>query len=264
MKALLTLLQGRCPAPERWAILALCCLGLQLQAQDGPLGVTYDLYLNQTPPMHSVAELRYANGVSDFHWNDGRGESEMRPGDFGAVEISLRDADPIGTVNRADFSADSLYTRGSLFNEPYLLREALPRLGWKLEGDTKMLGGLTVYRATATFRGRLYTAWYYPDIPLPIGPWKLQGLPGIILEAYDAEAFFHAVFQAVGPASEVPAAGTAAFGPARGIDLDGFRELQAEMTAELIRRIRSKLPRGAQLTVDETYADFLERSFEQP
>ena len=114
------------------------------------------------------------------------------------------------------------------------------------------------------FRGRLYTAWYYPDIPLPIGPWKLQGLPGIILEAYDAEAFFHAVFQAVGPASEVPAAGTAAFGPARGIDLDGFRELQAEMTAELIRRIRSKLPRGAQLTVDETYADFLERSFEQP
>jgi hypothetical protein len=48
------------------------------------------------------------------------------------------------------------------------------------------------------------------------------------------------------------------------MDLDGFRELQQEMTGELIRRIRSKLPRGAQMTVDETYADFLERSFEHP
>ena len=252
------------PAPWGWAILALCWAGQQARAQEGALRVSYDLYLNQTPPMHSVAELRYAKGISDFYWNDARGGSQVKSDDFGSVKISLRDADPIGSVNRTDFRADSLYTRGSLFNEPYLLQESLPRLEWKLEGETRELGGLKVYKATADFRGRLYTAWYHPDIPLPIGPWKLQGLPGVILEAYDAEAFFHAVFKSLGSIAEAPVAAMAAFGPARAIDLDGFRELQQTMTGELIRRIRAKLPRGAQMTVDATYADFLERSFEYP
>lgn len=251
------------PNPRGWATLALCWAGLHAQAQEG-LRVTYDLYLNQTPPMHSVAELWYSGGVSTFYWNDTGGESQVRSDDFGSVKISLRDADPIGSVNRADFRADSLYTRGSLFHEAYLLGEALPRLRWELENESRELGGLTAYKATTAFRGRQYTAWYYPDIPLPIGPWKLQGLPGVILEAHDAEGFFRAVFQSLGPTTEMPETGMAAFGPARAIDLEGFRALQQEMTAEFIRRIRSKLPRGAQMTVDETYADFLERSFEHP
>jgi hypothetical protein len=41
------------------------------------------------------------------------------------------------------------------------------------------------------FRGRNYIAWYSPDIPKPYGPWKLFGLPGMILEARDKERKFH-------------------------------------------------------------------------
>lgn len=39
--------------------------------------------------------------------------------------------------------------------------------------------------ATAEFRGRTWIAFFAPDIPIPEGPWKLCGLPGIILKAYD-------------------------------------------------------------------------------
>lgn len=258
------MLTGRRPALLGGAVLAFCWLGLHARAQEAPLRVTYKLYLNQTPPMHSLAELWYFDGVSTFHWNDTRGGSQVQSDDSGSVKISLRDADPIGSINRVDFRADSLYTRGSLFNEPYLLREVLPRLDWELADETRIVGGLKAYKATTAFRGRTYTAWYHPDLPLPVGPWKLQGLPGVILEAYDAEAFFHAVFTSLGHTAEIPDTGPDAFGPVRAIDLEGFRELQQEMTGELIRRIRSKLPRGAQMMVDETYADFLERSFEHP
>ena len=64
-------------------------------------------------------------------------------------------------------------------------------------GDsTREVLGYTCQQATADFRGRRWTAWFATDIPISDGPWKLGGLPGLILKAYD-EGQQH-VFTAVG------------------------------------------------------------------
>jgi len=78
-----------------------------------------------------------------------------------------------------------------LFNN-YLITDALPAIDWKISGDTATFGGLHCQKATAHFKGRDYTAWFSPDLPLHIGPWKLNGLPGVIVEAYDTrkEVYF--------------------------------------------------------------------------
>lgn len=58
---------------------------------------------------------------------------------------------------------------------------------WDIKDETKMIGIYKVQKAMAHFRGRDYTAWFTSQIPLPYGPWKLVGLPGLILEAYDTD-----------------------------------------------------------------------------
>ena len=75
----------------------------------------------------------------------------------------------------------------SLIINTYLIEDALPVIDWKISGDTASFGGLHCQKATAHFKGRDYIAWFCPDMPFHAGPWKLNGLPGVILDAYDAK-----------------------------------------------------------------------------
>jgi GLPGLI family protein len=69
----------------------------------------------------------------------------------------------------------------------YLIVDAMPAINWKISGDTATFGGLHCQKATTHFKGRDYTAWFCPDLPLHVGPWELNGLPGVIVDAYDAK-----------------------------------------------------------------------------
>lgn len=61
---------------------------------------------------------------------------------------------------------------------------------WTLTQDTLTLLGYRCTRATTQFKGRQWSAWYTTDIPVSEGPWKLCGLPGLILKAEDDEGHY--------------------------------------------------------------------------
>jgi GLPGLI family protein len=67
----------------------------------------------------------------------------------------------------------------------YYLFEKIPEMKWILMKEIKMFNKIECNKAMTNFRGRTYTAWYEPSIPNSFGPWKLNGLPGLILEATD-------------------------------------------------------------------------------
>lgn len=67
---------------------------------------------------------------------------------------------------------------------------------WTIHEDTLTVLGYLCQKATTTFRGRDYTAWFTMDIPINDGPWKLYGLPGLILLAKDKDELF--TFTAIG------------------------------------------------------------------
>ena len=76
----------------------------------------------------------------------------------------------------------SVYT--SVFGSKYVIEEEAPTMDWEIyEDSVQTIIGYECHKAKTKFRGREWTVWYAGDIPVSLGPWKLNGLPGLILRA---------------------------------------------------------------------------------
>ena len=68
--------------------------------------------------------------------------------------------------------------------------EIIEPIEWKyIDGDSVILGH-DCLKAEGMFRGHKWTVWFTPDVPMEYGPWKLRGLPGLILYAEHDSGFF--------------------------------------------------------------------------
>lgn len=75
---------------------------------------------------------------------------------------------------------------------------------WNIVADsTKNILGYECILAESDYHGRHWKAWFAPEIPVDAGPWKLLGLPGLIMEAVDSTRQHH--FTATGiESSDMP------------------------------------------------------------
>lgn len=67
--------------------------------------------------------------------------------------------------------------------DKYFYQETVEPCEWVIGDSVKEILGYECFEATTDFHGRHWTAWFTPEIPLVNGPWKFDGLPGLILEA---------------------------------------------------------------------------------
>lgn len=86
------------------------------------------------------------------------------------------------------------HTKGSSsFSEYDLLESTVLNLQttdtqtWTLTPDKKEVNDITLQKATTTWAGRNWTAWFAKEIPFQEGPYKFLGLPGLIVEISDDE-----------------------------------------------------------------------------
>ena len=60
------------------------------------------------------------------------------------------------------------------------------KIDWKIGTETQKIMNYTAQKATTTFGGRDWTAWFTTDLPFPDGPYKFHGLPGLIVKLEDS------------------------------------------------------------------------------
>ena len=88
------------------------------------------------------------------------------------------------------------------FREGYLHKyyytEQVPDFKWEmLDGDTTICN-YSCQKAVTHFRGRTWYVWYTTDLPYNDGPWKLCGLPGLIIKAEDSKGDYSFVAFKIG------------------------------------------------------------------
>lgn len=70
--------------------------------------------------------------------------------------------------------------------DDYYYQENKTHHSWELTNDTVTVCGYLCYKAFTSFGGKKWIAWYAPELAISDGPWKLYGLPGLILKASDS------------------------------------------------------------------------------
>ena len=97
-------------------------------------------------------------------------------------------------INYPNQNTISVVTR--YLKKNFVYEEQRPELEWTITSEIDTILGYECTKATTSFRGHTWYAWFTMDIPLNFGPWKLSGLPGLILKAEDADQYF--TYEAVG------------------------------------------------------------------
>ncbi|GGG94745.1 hypothetical protein GCM10011416_10200 [Polaribacter pacificus] len=176
--------------------------------------------------------------------------------------ISLSSGETIFGNVESDAVAQTVFSSERVFKNSeytqYVVREKMNGIQWDLSTEEKKIGNYTCKKATALFKGRTYTAWYTIEVPMLFGPWKLHGLPGMIVEAYDAENFIHFSLTAI--STEKQSIDYKPLDIKAAISCEAIFKLKNSQTNELKKKIQTKLPRGASVQITAVETKWLEKS----
>jgi GLPGLI family protein len=158
---------------------------------------TDSAYKIKTEPYHLYTGANQSLYISTYAWQLDSlvYEGHIDPNDVSAMERLLRMPQPS--------SREALlktYRQGGMtvYNHVISLYvyEDATKLIWQIQAEQKTTeAGSVLTKATTSFRGPNYTAWFDENIPVSDGPYKFGGLPGLIIQIADDEQ--HYVFEAV-------------------------------------------------------------------
>jgi len=167
--------------------------------------------------------------------------------DEGAIKVRKIFNDTIGTRVLNEYNSDTLIINEPLLDENYTVVDHKTKKNWELYNDFKVIAGFKCQKAITTFRGRTFIAWFTPKIPVSTGPWKLNGLPGIILEAYDEEKKVNFLFKSYTATIKKGKESEIVISEKPPIGIEKFVSIKDNLHEKLIKKTLSKLPRGTRV-----------------
>lgn len=182
----------------------------------------------------------------------------------GSIFFSGSDGiDKLGRIIFKSYKDKELTCRDFVSDKPFVITDSYPEIKWTILNETKEIGSLICQKAEGSYRGRLYTAWFTNKIPFSDGPWKLCGLPGLILEATDEKNHVRFEFQSI----EFPKIyDEIVIAPTDGEQIDFLRyyKLKQQYDEDIPKKIKALIEEDGSTSNDFTYSfNNIERNIKQ-
>lgn len=202
---------------NRITLLILCFTAIAAMAQTADIEVRYEYtrpslsggsYTNKMTLLANSAGSKYFNDIS--LWTDSlestpEGKAKLdeiiranclvqSPEGYEYWDLTKGPVKNIYTYVFNNNSDNTLTIYDQWGDELRFYTEPSDEMQWTLLPDsTNVILGYDCNLAESYYHGRHWKAWFAPEIPLCFGPWKLHGLPGLILKAEADGGFsFHA------------------------------------------------------------------------
>lgn len=101
-----------------------------------------------------------------------------------------------------DFDKEEVWVEYSILLDHYLYQDSDMPINWDITDEAKEIGSYTVQKATTSFGGRDFEAWFTQEVPIIDGPYVFGGLPGLIIELYDTDKDYHFNLASITPLKE--------------------------------------------------------------
>lgn len=182
------------------------------------------------------------------------------------ISLSYTGTDSLGLRYLIDSRNKKLTSREFIFENgkqfPVTVSEDIPLINWLIKQEYKMIGNLKCQKAEARFRGRNYTAWFAESIPVSIGPWKFNGLPGLILHVVDSKNEVEFLLNRINFPSRIPANSLSMKQEEKKMTLEEYVLQTRETSKRAIQYIKSKMPKGAVFEVTHVSQNSVETEYE--
>ena len=87
-----------------------------------------------------------------------------------------------------NYPSNYVTVRETIIPNMFESKEKKEAIKWILhDDDTITIQGFFCKKATTIYAKKEWTAYYTEEIPSSVGPWKLSGLPGVIVKAFDKD-----------------------------------------------------------------------------
>lgn len=212
---------------------------------------TYTLFFNQTQSIYKRTEKLEA----------------PQAGDRGGMAMRFRGGDQ--NIVHTNLATRKQTNQQDLFGKLFLVEKEVSNPQWNFTGESKQIGKYTAYQATYStmqeppqfrmFFGRqakndeeqkkiekvkvTVSVWFTPDIPIPAGPDRYFGLPGLVLMAQDNNRVLVCTEVQMNPKDKIEL-----LPPKKGKKVSGkeFKSIREEKTKEIRERMRNNSNRNNQ------------------
>lgn len=163
-------------------VFAICLFYLLSFSQNGNITVKYKSSVDETKDIYGGNDFKSStlitNGITSLYVEKNIDTTIVySSGD----DITYKKSEIVYNYSK-DLKNKVVIYKDRYVGMNFVVKDNKYSINWTITGNSKKVMGYSCQEATGEFRCRSYKAYFLKEIPFSDGPFKFDGLPGLILE----------------------------------------------------------------------------------